>query len=439
METGMERIAARARKDENLQFTSLAHHITKDLVWNSLKHIANSSAAGIDEIDVKQAKQQFSKWIDTLIESIHRKGYKPPPVRRVWIPKPGKAEKRPIGVPCVIDRALQRSVSTVLSAIYEEDFLNCSFGGRPKRGAHNALSTLDRKISSGKISWILEADLKNFFGTLNHEWIMKFVQHRIGDPRILKLIKRWLKAGVMEDGKFYTNEVGTPQGGSISVLLSNLYLHYVLDLWFEKAVKPKLKGESFLIRYIDDFIVCFQYQADTKRFQEALEKRLLKFELQLEPNKTALIEFGRFAQERAKEKNQRCKTLYFLGFTHFCSKNCRGNFMIGRKTESNRVKRSMNKLRKMMKENMHLSIKEQAKRINQVLRGHYNYYGVAGNTKSIVRIYRFVIKHWRTVLSKRSWKGKLTWKKYSQLLQLFPILKPRLAITYKNWSEYAML
>lgn len=330
-------------------------------------------------------------------------------------------------------------MSTVLSAIYEEDFLNCSFGGRPGRSAHNALATLDRKVSSGKISWVLEADLKNFFGSLNHEWMMKFVQHRIGDPRILNLIKRWLKAGVMENGSFQASEIGTPQGGSISVLLSNLYLHYVLDLWFEKAIKSKLKGESFLVRYIDDFIVCFQYQADAKRFQEVLEKRLAKFELQLEPNKTTLVEFGRFAKERARKKNQRCKTVYFLGFTHYCTRNLHGNFMIGRKTEKSRMRRSLYKLREMMKENMYLSIKEQVKRINQVLRGHFNYYGIAGNTKSIVRIYRFAEKYWKTILGKRSWKGVITWEKYDQLLQVFPILKPKLAITYKNWRDYAML
>lgn len=291
METNMERITAKARNDANLRFTSLTHHITKDLVWDSLSHIANNSATGIDEIDVKQAKEQFNDWINGVIGAIHRKGYKAPPVRRVWIPKPGKTEKRPIGVPCVIDRAVQRSVATVLTAIYEQDFLNCSFGGRPKRSAHNALATMDRKISSGKISWVLEADLKNFFGSLSHEWMIKFVRHRIGDPRILNLIKRWLKAGVMESGKFQANEIGTPQGGSISVLLSNLYLHYVLDLWFEKAIKPKLKGESFLVRFVDDFVVCFQYQADALKFREILEKRLAKFELQLEPNKTELIEF----------------------------------------------------------------------------------------------------------------------------------------------------
>ncbi|WP_459927965.1 reverse transcriptase domain-containing protein, partial [Desulfosporosinus burensis] len=200
-----------------------------------------------------------------------------------------------VTVPTVVDRALQRSTAEVLSAIYEQDFLNCSFGGRPGRGAHNALATLNEIIAGEKVSWVLEADLRGFFGSLDHQWMLDFDQHRVGDPRIISMINRWLKAGVMENGKIQTSEVGTPQGGSISVLLSNVYLHYVLDLWFEKVVKPRLKGEAYLIRYIDDFIVCFQYRSDANRFHETLKKRLEKFALTLEPSKTRLVEFGRFA------------------------------------------------------------------------------------------------------------------------------------------------
>jgi group II intron reverse transcriptase/maturase len=209
-------------------------------------------------MSVDEAKKTFEGWIEEMLSSIHRKAYKAPPVRRVWIPKPGKTSKRPLGVPCVADRALQRSVSLVLSSIYEQDFLPCSFGGRPKLSAHHALSTLNEIISGKKVSWVLEADLKNFFGSLDHGWLLRFVEHRVGDPRIISLIKRWLKAGVLEEGELRSVETGTPQGGSISVLLSNIYLHYVLDLWFEKVIKPKLKGEAYLVRYIDDCVVCFQ-------------------------------------------------------------------------------------------------------------------------------------------------------------------------------------
>ena len=197
-----------------LVFTSLAHHVTKELIWDSLKHMSKNTAAGVDGIDVETAEKEFNTWVDKMITSVHRKSYKPPAVRRVWIPKPGKTEKRPIGVPCVSDRALQRSVAMVLNTIYEQDFLNCSFGGRPGRSAHNALANLNEIIAGEKVSWVLEADLKNFFGSLDHGWLLKFVEHRVGDPRIISLIRRWLRAGVMEDGKLEASELGTPQGGS---------------------------------------------------------------------------------------------------------------------------------------------------------------------------------------------------------------------------------
>ena len=260
MQTGLEGVAAKARTDTKLVFTSLAHHITRELIMESLKHTPPGSAVGIDGIDVRTARETFDEWIEKMETSIHRQSYKAPAVRRVWIPKPGKEEMRPIGVPCIADRALQRSVATVLNAIYEEDFLDCSFGGRPGRGQHNALTTIHEIIGGRDINWVFEADLKNFFGSLDHGWLLRFVEHRVGDPRILSLIGKWLKAGVMEGGAYEESEVGTPQGGSISVLLSNLYLHYVLDLWFEKAIKPRLEGECYLIRYIGDFIVCLQHK-----------------------------------------------------------------------------------------------------------------------------------------------------------------------------------
>src|SRR5664280_1057380 len=294
MKTKLEEIAAKALKETNLVFTSIAHHVTKEMIWDSLSHIPNNSSSGIDGTDVETAKKDFNLWSEEMLKSVHRQSYKPPAVRRVWIPKPGKTEKRPIGVPCVADRALQRSVATVLNAIYEQDFLSCSFGGRPGRSAHNALASMHDVIMGRKVNWVLEADLKNFFGSLDHGWLLRFVGHRVGDPRIISLIRRWLKAGVMEEGNFQASETGTPQGGSISVLLSNIYLHYVLDLWFERVVKGRLRGEARLVRYIDDFVICFQYRSDAIRVQDALRLRLGKFGLTLEPTKTKLVEFGRF-------------------------------------------------------------------------------------------------------------------------------------------------
>jgi retron-type reverse transcriptase len=224
-------------------------------------------------------------------------------------------------------------VAEVLSASYEQDFLPCSLGGRTGVGAHNALVTLNEVIAGHKISWVLEADLKNFFGSLDHRWILRFVEHRIGDPRLISQIRRWLKAGVLEDGEIHPNDEVTPQGGPISVLLSNLYLHYVLDLWFERLVKPRLKGEAYLVRYIDDFVLCFQYRSDALRVQAALRKRLTKFSLKLEPTKTKLVEFGRFAQRYASKRGRkRPETIYFLGMVLYCTCNRKGNFKVGMRT-----------------------------------------------------------------------------------------------------------
>lgn len=348
METGLERIAERARRESKLRFTSLAHHITTDSVWESLCQIPSRSAAGVDGQKVSEAKESFDGWIGEMLQSVHRGGYRAPDIRRVYIPKPGKQEKRPLGVPTVTDRALQRSTAQVLSAIYEQDFLPCSFGGRPGLGAHNALATLTEVIAGRKVSWVLEADLKNYFGSLDHDWLLQFVQHRVGDPRLISLIRRWLKAGVLEDGVVTPSETGTPQGGSISVLLSNIYLHYVLDLWFERVVKPRLRGEACLVRYIDDFVVCFQYREDALRFQDVLRKRLERFSLTLEPVKTKLVEFGRFAQRDASRHGRgRPETIYFVGFTLYCTRNRKGNFKVGIRTEKSRLRRSLLSLRCM--------------------------------------------------------------------------------------------
>lgn len=439
MINGLERIAEKARKETKLVFTSLLHHVTKELIWESLCHIPKTSAPGVDGQRVEEAKETFGTWSEEMITAIHRCGYKAPAIRRVYIPKPGKAEKRPIGVPPIADRALQRSVSKVLSAIYEEDFLKCSFGGRPGKGAHQALCTFNEVVSGKKVGWVLECDLKNFFGSLNHEWLLRFVQHRVGDPRIVCLLRRWLKAGILEEGCLRENEEGTPQGGSISVLLSNLYLHYVLDLWWERVVKPSIRGEVYLIRYLDDFVVCFQYRADAIQFRERLEARLRKFSLQLEPSKTKLVEFGRFANRHAKERGKRLDTVNFLGFTHYCAVNQKGNFMVGRKTEKSRHRRCIEKLSKRMQIERHNPLAVQAQRINQILQGYYAYYGMGGNIGSLRRIHRFAERYWRKMLSSRSQRGNVKWETFHKIKETFPLKVPRLYIPFMRMSSLAIL
>ncbi|HKN37074.1 MAG TPA: group II intron reverse transcriptase/maturase [Terriglobales bacterium] len=440
MTTGLERIADKARCEPKLPFTSLAHHITKERVWMNLSQIPAKSAPGVDGQTVTEAKESFEEWIAGMLQSVHRQGYRAPEIRRVYIPKPGKQEMRPLGVPTVADRALQRSTAQVLSAIYEQDFMSCSFGGRPGRGAHQALATLHEKIAGGKIEWVLEADLKNFFGSLSHEWMLRFVEHRVGDRRLISLIRRWLKAGVLEDGEIHPTEEGTPQGGSISVLLSNLYLHYVLDLWFERVVKPRLRGEACMVRYIDDFVLCFQYRADALRVQEALAKRLRRFSLTLESTKTKLVEFGRYAQRHAgKRGRKRPETIYFLGFTLYCTRNQKGNFRIGMRTEKSRVRRALMRLQDQMRRMRHSPIPEQANHLNQMLRGHYAYYGIAGNFRAMQRVHRAVERYWRKMLSSRSWKGTVWWKQFQPIKTQFPLLRPRLYLPYAKLQAIAVL
>lgn len=440
METGLERIAAKARCEPKLRFTSLTHHITRDRVERNLMRISNRSATGVDGQTAEAAKKSFAGWIGPMLQSVHRQGYRAPAVRRAYIPKPGKTEKRPLGVPTIADRALQRSAAEVLSAIYEQDFLPCSFGGRPKLSAHHALATLNEVIAGGKISWVLEADLKNFFGSLSHEWMLRFVEHRVGDPRLINLIRRWLKAGVMEDGAVHPSEEGTPQGGSISVLPSNLYLHYVLDLWFERVVKIRLRGEARLVRYIDDFVICFQYRADALRVENALRRRLGRFGLTLEPTKAKLVGFGRFAQRHASKRGRkRPETIYFLGLTLYCTCNRKGNFKVGMRTEKSRLRRSLASLQDLMRRIRHYAISDQASEINAVLRGHYAYYGVAGNLRSLIKVYRRVERYWRRMLCSRSRDGRLSWDRFNQIKERNPLLRPKLRLPHRALQALAVL
>src|SRR3954468_7091038 len=305
-----------------------------------------------------------------------------------------------------------------------------SRSGDPQRG--------DRWQKGG---WVLEADLKNFFGSLDHDWLLQFVQHRVGDPRLISLIRRWLKAGVLEEGVVTPSEMGTPQGGSISVLLSNLYLHYALDLWFERVAKPRLRSEAYLVRYIDDFVVCFQFREDALRLQEALRKRLGKFGLMLEPTKTKLVEFGRFAHRHAsRHGRKRPETIYFLGFTLYCTRNLKGNFKVGMRTEKSRLRRSLMSLCDQMRQTRHRPIQEQVDALNLTLRGHYAYYGVAGNIRALQRVHRFVERYWRKMLCSRSWAGRhLTWAAFNRLKERVPLLRPRLRLPYRALQALVVL
>jgi RNA-directed DNA polymerase len=437
--TGLVRIAEKARSEAKLVFTSLAHHISKELLWKNLCQIREDSAAGVDGQSVEATKESFDGWVEEMLASVHRQAYAAPPVRRVYIPKPGRTEKRPIGVPCVADRALQRSTAEVLSCIYEQDFLPCSFGGRPQLGAHHALATFHEIVSGKKVSWVLECDIKNFYGSMDHSWTMRFVEHRVKDPRIVSLIRRWLRAGVLEEGNVEIEDRGVPQGGPISVLLSNVYLHYALDLWFSKVLRPRMRGEVYLVRYLDDFVMCFQYRSDAERAQRALGKRLGRFGLELEPRKTKLVEFGRFASRHAKRRGRRLETVNFLGFTHYCTRNRADRFQCGRKTEKARFARCLAKLTRVMGIVRHRRLAEQVAEINQILRGHYAYYGMGGNLRTLHRLHRICERCWRRMLNSRSQRGKLTWEKFHAIKRSFPLKRPRLYVPYSRMQDLAVL
>ncbi len=289
------------------------------------------------------------------------------------------------------------------------------------------------------MSYVLEADLKNYFGSLDHEILLRFLEERVGDPRIISLVRRWLKAGILEKGELTANEQGTPQGGSISVLLSNLFLHHVLDLWFEQQVKPRLRGEAYVVRYIDDFVICFQYREDADRVQTVLSKRLSKYALALEPSKTKLVKFGRFAQREARVQGKRPETFFFLGFTHYGTYNRKGNYKVGRKTEKSRLRRTLVALRELMRDIRHWSLKDQVSRLNQSLRGHYAYYGLAGNWRSLHKVYRFVERYWHKMLCSRSWAARLTWEVFHRLRDLFPLQRPTIYLTYQEMQACAVL
>jgi group II intron reverse transcriptase/maturase len=405
----------------------------------NLCQIPKRSAPGVDGQTVTETKERFGEWVDNMLQSVHRQGYRAPDIRRVYIPKPGKQEKRPLGVPCVNDRALQRSTAQVLSAIYETDFLPCSFGGRPERGAHQALATLNEVIAGGKVSWVLEADLKNFFGSLSHEWVLRFVEHRVGDPRLISLIRRWLKAGILEDGEVHPNEEGTPQGGSISVMLSNVYLHYVLDLWFERVVKPRLRGEAYLIihRRLCDV---FPISGRCSSCPGGIVQTAGKVWLNSEPTKTKLVEFGRFAQRHAtKHGRKRPETIYFLGFTLYCTRNLKGNFKVGMRTEKSRLLRSLVAMQDLMRRMRHLPVQEQVGNLNAVLRGHYAYYGIARNFRSLQKVHRAVERYWHKMLCSRSWAGRITWDMFHQIKQRQPLLRPKLYLPYRELQALAVL
>lgn len=415
--SALERIREAAAKDKILRFTALFHHVYEvERLRKAYFSVKHDAAPGVDGETWRQYGENLEHNIQDLAGRLRRGAYRTKPVRRVYIPK-ADGRQRPIGLPTLEDKIVQRAVVEVLNAIYERDFLGFSYGFRPGRQQHHALDALWVAIQSRKISWILDADIRAFFDTLSHEWLVKFIEHRIADQRIVRLIRKWLKAGVLEEGRRTQSEVGTVQGGSISPLLSNIYLHYAFDLWGQWWRTKQARGEVIVVRFADDFIVGFQYPEEARRFLDDLKERFARFELQLHPDKTRLIEFGRFAQENRLKRGQRKPEIFnFLGFTHICGRNKNGKFLVVRKTVRKKWQAKLKALRMEMRRRMHDPIPEQGAYLRSVVLGHNNYYGVPTNKVSMQAFRLAVSRMWFKILRRRSDKHILVWERMKRLI-----------------------
>src|SRR6516164_588621 len=412
----LERIRKVAKESEKEKFTALFHHINVDLLEGAFYELKANAAPGVDRLTWKDYEANLESNIEDLHDRVQRGAYRALPSRRVYIPKPD-GRQRPLAVAALEDKIVQRAAATVLNAIYEVDFLGFSYGFRPERGTHDALDALCVGIVSKKVSYILDADIRSFFDEISQEWMIRFLEHRIGDRRIIRLIQKWLKAGVLEDGVVSVSEKGTGQGSVISPLLANIYLHYALDLWVKRWRLREATGDMIIVRYADDFIVGFQHASDARRFLDEMRKRLDEFALSLHPEKTRLIEFGRFAAERRKRRGLgKPETFNFLGFTFVCGKTRSGKFQIQRKTRRDRMLAKLRKIKETLRRCMHRPIPEQGKWLGQVLRGYFNYHAVPTNARAL-RVFRHhVTDLWRRTLRRRSQKDRMTWERMTQLV-----------------------
>lgn len=431
--SGLSRVREAARRDAKQRFTSLLHHISVDLLWQAYESLKRDAAAGVDGVTWKEYGEELEERLSELHDRIQGGRYRAKPSKREWIPKPD-GRQRPIGIAALEDKIVQKSLVLVLQQIYEEDFLGFSYGFRPGRSQHHALDALYVAITQRKVSWVLDADIRGFFDTLNHRWLMKFVEQRVADPRVLRLIRKFLRAGVSEDGQWSRTEVGTPQGAVISPLLANIYLHHVLDLWVHRWREHHAEGEVYIIRYCDDFVLGFQHRSDAQRFQIELAQRLARFGLELHSEKTRLIEFGRFATANRKKRDEgKPETFDFLGFTHYCTKRrSDGGFTVRRKTIAKRMRAKLKEVGQALMRKRHLPMSEQGQWLRSVIRGHFNYYAVPGNADALNAFRTQAIRLWLKALRRRSQKGrKLTWDRFKWWIERW-IPKVRIVHPYPN-------
>jgi RNA-directed DNA polymerase len=440
---GRVRQAAKERKKE--RFTALLHHVDADLLRLSFSALKRQAAPGVDGVTWQDYEVDLESNLQDLHARVHRGAYRAQPSRRKYILK-SDGRQRPLGIAAVEDKILQRAVVAVLNSIYEEDFLGFSYGFRPKRSQHDALDALIVGIERKKVNWILDVDVRDFFGTVNHEWLIRFLEHRIGEERILRLIRKWLRAGVLEEGIVTESEQGTPQGATISPLLANAYLHYVLDLWAQQWRQRHATGDMIIVRYADDCVLGFEHEAEAKRFLEEMRLRLAEFSLSLHPEKTKLIEFGRYAAERRQQRGQnKPETFTFLGFTLICGTTRSGRFQLQRKTRRDRMRVTLRRVRDELRRRMHQPIPEQGRWLRQVVTGFFAYHAVPTNTRALAAFRHHVSVLWKRALSRRSQRAHMTWERVLKLANywlphgriLHPWPDQRFDVNHPRWEPSA--
>jgi group II intron reverse transcriptase/maturase len=434
---GLDRIREAARKDKTTRFTNLMHHITMDLLRESFKSLKRDAAPGVDDVTWREYGENLEERLPDLHERVQSGRYRARPSKRVWIPK-ADGRQRPIGIAVLEDKIVQGAVVRVLNQIYEEDFLGFSYGARPGRSQHNALDALWVGIMERRVNWVLDGDIRSFYDAIEHEWLEKFLEHRIADPRMLRLLRKWLRAGVSEEGEWSATRVGTPQGAVVSALLSNVYLHYVLDLWVDSWRKRQARGEVIIVRYADDFVMGFQHREEAERFISELRERMAKFGLELHQEKTRLIEFGRFAASNRAERGEgKPETFDFLGFTHICGKTRKdGRFTVRRKTITKRLRAKMAEMREALMRRRHIPVPEQGKWVRTVVQGHLNYYAVPGNKQALETFRTQTARNWLHALRRRSQKARnLTWERFKNLVATW-IPTARILHPYPNQRLY---
>jgi RNA-directed DNA polymerase len=440
---GRVRQAARQRKKE--KFTALLHHVDVDLLRLSFHALKRKAAPGVDGVTWHDYEADLESNLQDLHARVHRGAYRAQPSRLKYIPK-ADGRQRPLGIASVEDKILQRAVVTVLNSIYEEDFLGFSYGFRPKRSQHEALDALIVGIERKKVSWILDVDIRDFFGAVNHDWMIRFLEHRIGDERILRLIRKWLKAGVLEEGIVTQSEQGTPQGATVSPLMANVYLHYALDLWAQQWRQRHATGDMIIVRYADDCVLGFEHEAEAMRFLEDMRLRLAEFSLSLHPDKTKLIEFGRFAAERRQRRGQnKPETFTFLGFVLICGKSGHGRFLVLRKTRRDRMRATLKRVTDELRRRMHQPIPEQGRWLRRVVTGFFAYHAVPTNSRALAAFRHHVSLLWKRALSRRSQRARMTWPRMLRLVNdwlprnriLHPWPNQRFDVKHPRWEPSA--